>query len=261
MPTVGFNRKISTEAHQTMRNFIADGHDIKWVAFHPPGGNRWSVINNKDFANKNIPEECDAKMHQLVYKDNHRILCVAFPPAGGNRWSIISNKGFSNHDIPPDCDAKMNDLHNNGHKLLCVAFPPAGGNRWSIITDQDFANHDIPPECNEKMVRYTKDCHWPVYFVGFDADGSGWSVMAEYIPKIDPNAAELLKVTGQATIINAPTSFSKEHPYEYNIELDVNNTINSPVTVQSLSIYVAVTGGWVEWTTDLFQTEEHSSRL
>ena len=305
MTTVGFNRKISADAHQTMRNFVSDGHNIKWVAFHPPGGNRWSVIDDKDFANKNIPEECDLKMHQLVYKDNHRILCVAFPPAGGNRWSIITDKGFVNHDIPPDCDAKMNDLHNSDHKLLCVAFPPAGGNRWSIITDKgfvnhdippdcdakmndlhnsdhkllcvafppaggnrwsiitdkDFANHDIPPECNEKMVRYTKECHWPVYFVGFDADGSGWSIMAEYIPKIDPNAAELLKVNGYATITQTPSPplsevFSEAQSYEYRIDLDVTNTTDSPVTVQSLSLYAATSGGWVEWTADLFGSGE-----
>jgi surface antigen len=66
MATVFWNRNIADEAHQKMKEFIADGQDITWIAFAPPGGNRWSVVTNQTFFNRNIPDECHQKMKDFV---------------------------------------------------------------------------------------------------------------------------------------------------------------------------------------------------
>ena len=44
MTIIFFNRKITVECHQKMKEFSADGDDIVWVAFPPGGGNHWSIV-------------------------------------------------------------------------------------------------------------------------------------------------------------------------------------------------------------------------
>ena len=44
MAIVFFNRNIADECHQKMKDFLATGDDVIWVAFPPGGGNRWSIV-------------------------------------------------------------------------------------------------------------------------------------------------------------------------------------------------------------------------
>ena len=87
-----FNRNIPDECHQVMKDFVAGGTDIAWVAFAPGAGSHWSVVaKNGGFFNRNIPDECHQKM-QEISQNGARIVCVAFPPQGGNSWSIVNEQ-------------------------------------------------------------------------------------------------------------------------------------------------------------------------
>ena len=90
MSTIIWNRNIADEAHQKMIELRTAGHELVWLAFPPPGGNRWSLITDKTFFNRNIPDECHDKMVELR-NAGHKLVSVAFPPAGGNSWSIVTD--------------------------------------------------------------------------------------------------------------------------------------------------------------------------
>jgi hypothetical protein len=63
-----------------MREFAAAGDDVIWVAFPPGGGNRWSIVAKSGaYFNRNIPNECHQKMHDLS-QNGAKIIRVAFPP-------------------------------------------------------------------------------------------------------------------------------------------------------------------------------------
>jgi hypothetical protein len=178
MATIFWNRNISGEAHEKMKAFASSGHNIMWIAFPPPGGNRWSIITDKTFFNRNIPQECHDKMLEFQAA-GHKLKCVAFPPAGGNRWSIITDKTFFNRNIPQECHDKMLEFQAAGHKLKCVAFPPAGGNRWSIVTDKTFFNRGVPQECHDKMLQFLNAKH-KILVVAFPPQGGNrWSVLTD----------------------------------------------------------------------------------
>jgi hypothetical protein len=180
MSTVFWNRNISDEAHQKMKEFISGGDDVTWFASPPPGGNHWSIITTKTFFNRNIPDECHQKMKEL-HDAGHKLVCVAFPPAGGNSWSLITDKTFFNRNIPDECHQKMKELHDAGHKLVCVAFPPAGGNSWSLITDKTFFNRNIPDECHQKMKEF-HDSNHTLRLTAFPTQGGNrWSVIADNV--------------------------------------------------------------------------------
>jgi CubicO group peptidase (beta-lactamase class C family) len=172
------DRGIPDECHEKMKEFGNGGYRIRWVAFPPAGGNRWSVVTDKAFFNRNIPDECHDKMKEFV-KAGHKILCVAFPPAGGNSWSVVTDKAFFNRNIPDECHDKMKEFVKAGHKILCVAFPPAGGNSWSVITDKAFFNRNIPDECHDKM-KVLSAGGTKILAVGFPkAGGNRWSVVGD----------------------------------------------------------------------------------
>jgi len=178
MATVFWNRNIADEAHQKMKEFIAAGQDVTWIAFAPPGGNHWSVVTNQTFFNRNIPDECHQKMKDFVAA-GQKIVCVAFPPQGGNSWSVVTNQTFFNRNIPDECHQKMKDFVAAGHKILCVAFPPQGGNSWSIVTDKTFFNRNIPDECHQKMQDFTAQ-GLKILGVAFPSQGGNrWSLAAD----------------------------------------------------------------------------------
>jgi murein DD-endopeptidase MepM/ murein hydrolase activator NlpD len=178
MSTIIWNRNIADEAHQKMIELRTAGHELVWLAFPPPGGNRWSLITDKTFFNRNIPDECHDKMGELR-NAGHKLMCVAFPPGGGNSWSLITDKTFFNRNIPDECHDKMVELRNAGHKLLSVAFPPAGGNSWSVVTDKTFYNRNIPDECHDKM-KEMKNAGHKLRQVAFPPQGGNrWSIVSD----------------------------------------------------------------------------------
>jgi CubicO group peptidase (beta-lactamase class C family) len=161
-----------------MRNFVAAGDDIAWVAFAPGAGSHFSVVaSNGQFFNRNIPDECHQKMGELS-ANGAKIVCVAFPPGGGNSWSIVNDHGaFFNRNIPDECHQKMGELSANGAKIVCVAFPPGGGNSWSIVNDHGaFFNRNIPDECHQMMGQLSKGAK--IHCVAFPpGGGNSWSVV------------------------------------------------------------------------------------
>ncbi|MCL4262285.1 MAG: beta-lactamase family protein [Anaerolineae bacterium] len=159
-----------------MKEFASKGARFRCIAFPFEGGNRWSIVTDKGFFNRNIPDECHEKMLEFTAA-GHKILCVAFPPPGGNRWSVITDKSFFNRNIPDECHDKMVEFTAAGQKILWVAFPPAGGNRWSIITNKSFFNRNIPDECHDKMVEFTA-AGQKVLSVAFPrAGGNRWTIL------------------------------------------------------------------------------------
>jgi hypothetical protein len=178
MSTTYWNRNIPDEAHQKIVEFVANGHEIIWVAFPPAGGNRWSIITDKTFFNRNVPDECHKSMGDL-HAAGHKLRCVAFPHGGSNSWSLVTDKTFVNRNIPDACHKTMSDLHAAGHKFRCIAFPPSGGDSWSVITDQTFVNRNIAAECHARM----RDYHGrgqKVRLVAFpSAGGNRWSVLTD----------------------------------------------------------------------------------
>ncbi len=179
MAVIFFNRNIPDECHQKMKDFLAAGDDVTWVAFAPGGGSRWSVLTkNGKFFNRNIPDECHQKMQDLS-KDGAKIVRVAFPPQGGNSWSIVNDKGvFFNRSIPDECHQKMQDLSKDGAKIVSVAFPPQGGNSWSIVNNKGvFVNRSIPDECHQKMQDLSKDGAKIISVAFPPQGGNSWSIV------------------------------------------------------------------------------------
>ena len=95
MATVFWNRNIADEAHQKMKEFIAAGQDVTWIAFAPPGGNHWSVVTTslepgrrQDLLHRNVPDECHMIMGE-IYSSHGPMRAVAFDP-DGNGWSVVS---------------------------------------------------------------------------------------------------------------------------------------------------------------------------
>jgi hypothetical protein len=166
-----------------MCDLANSGHAIQWISFPPEGGgNSWSIVTDKSFFNRNIPDECHNKMNEFL-KAGHKLVCVAFPPAGGNSWSVVTDKSFFNRNIPDECHNKMNEFLKAGHKLRLVAFPRSGGNCWSVIADKTFFNRNVPNECH-MILGEMHTGHGPVRSVAFDADGNGWSAVSAAKPAI-----------------------------------------------------------------------------
>ena len=177
MAVIFFNRKITGECHQKMREFSDVGDDIVWVAFPPGGGNRWSIVAKSGaYYNHNIPQDCHQKMHDLSQNDA-KVTRVAFPPQGG--WSIVNSKGdYVNHNIPDECHQKMHDLSQNGAKIVSVAFPPQGGNSWSIVNDKgDYVNRNIPDECHQKMHDLSQNGAKIISVAFPPQGGNSWSIV------------------------------------------------------------------------------------
>lgn len=65
------------------------GHSIISVAFSPQGGNRWSIVTNKGFFNRNVPDE----LHRIIgeiYTCHGPMRVVAFD-SDGSGWSVAAN--------------------------------------------------------------------------------------------------------------------------------------------------------------------------
>jgi CubicO group peptidase (beta-lactamase class C family) len=177
MAIIFFNRNISDECHQKMKDLSAAGDDTVWMAFPPGGGNRWSIVSKSGaYFNRNIPEECHQKMHDLS-QNGAKIIRVAFPPQGG--WSIVNDKGvYYNRNIPDECHQKMHDLSQNGAKIVSVAFPPQGGNSWSIVNDKGvYYNRNIPDECHQKMQVLSQNGEKIICVAFPPQGGNSWSIV------------------------------------------------------------------------------------
>lgn len=132
MSTIFWNRNIPGEAHDKMIELSSVGHDLMWLAFPPPGGNRWSLITNKTFFNRNIPDECHDQMKELR-NAGHKLRQVAFPPQGGNRWSIISATSFFNRNVPTECHMMLGEINTCHGPVRCLAFDP-DKNGWTVLS-------------------------------------------------------------------------------------------------------------------------------
>jgi CubicO group peptidase (beta-lactamase class C family) len=117
-----------------MRDFVAAGNDIAWVAFGPGAGSHWSVVaKNGAFLNRNIPDECHQAMQDLS-KNGARVVCVAFPPQGGNSWSVVNSAGaFLNRNIPDEEHMYMGFFSEIYGPVRIVAFD-MDGNGWSVTS-------------------------------------------------------------------------------------------------------------------------------
>ena len=126
-----FNRNISDECHQKMRDLSAAGDDTVWTAFPPGGGNRWSIVTKSGaYFNRNIPEECHQKMHDLS-QNGAKIIRVAFPPQGG--WSIVNDKGvYYNRNIPDEAHMFMGYFSGVYGPIKIISFD-MDGSGWSMI--------------------------------------------------------------------------------------------------------------------------------
>src|SRR5947207_1805487 len=129
-----FNRNIPDECHQVMRDFVAAGNDIAWVAFAPGSGSHFSVVdNNGAYFNRNIPDECHQKMGELS-QNGAKIVCVAFPPQGGNSWSISNDHGaYFNRNIADEAHMYMGYFAEVYGPVRIVAFD-MDGNGWSVTS-------------------------------------------------------------------------------------------------------------------------------
>ena len=132
MSTICWNRNISDEAHQKMKEFTSSGDDIVWFASPPPGGNHWSIITNKTFLNRNIPDECHQKMKEL-HDAGQTLRLVAFPGQGGNKWSVIGEHAFFDRNVPDECHMILGELYACHGPIRCVAFD-GDGNGWSVVS-------------------------------------------------------------------------------------------------------------------------------
>lgn len=190
-----FNRNISDECHQKMKEFASAGDDVIWVAFPPGGGDRWSIVAKSGaYFNRNIPAECHQKMHDLS-QNGARLIRVVFPPQGG--WSIVNNQGaYLNRNIPEECHQKMHDLSQNGAKIVSVAFPPQGGNSWSIVNNQGaYLNRNIPDECHQKMGELSQNGAKIICVAFPQQGGNSWSIINDkggYLNRNVPDELHML---------------------------------------------------------------------
>lgn len=171
-------RNLPGACEAQMNSLVAAGHQIRFVAFPPAGGDRWSIVTDRGFYNRNVPSELHSKM--TSYRQaGHKILCVAFPPAGGNSWTLITDKTFFNRNVPSELHSKMQSYASNGHRMVWVAYPPAGGNRWTMVTDKSFFNRGTPTEVHTQMGSFLTAGH-KIRCVAYPpAGGNRWTIVTD----------------------------------------------------------------------------------
>jgi CubicO group peptidase (beta-lactamase class C family) len=184
-----FNRRIPTEAHETMKAMVSRG--ITAFAFTPSNG--WAVTAaDGGYAARGIPDECFTKLGELI-KAGHRIKAIAFPPAGGNRWVIATNKTIVARNIDDACYQKILSLLGEGHEIRDIAFSP-GNKGWVCVTDRAFFARNIDDECFQIACNLSQGGR-RVSRVAFHPKG-GWAVVAGDIVmsrRIDPECEEKLR--------------------------------------------------------------------
>ena len=95
-----------------MRSYFRAGHKILCVAFPTQGGNRWSVVTDKTFFNRNVPDELHRIMGE-IYTCHGPARVVAFD-SDGNGWSVVANaKDTVIYRLPFEDDGAW--ILNNGN--------------------------------------------------------------------------------------------------------------------------------------------------
>jgi len=169
-----FAQDIPDECYQELRDLAAQGQSIRWVAFPPAGGNRWSIVYDGGFSNRNVPDALHQKMVELQGQ-GHRIEQVAFPATGGNSWFLLTDQTTFARNIPDECWQVVRNIHEGPRRVHHVAFAPDGG--WLVVADDYHFGRNVDGELFSKMNEYAGDSDL-INLVAFDPDGRGWSVVS-----------------------------------------------------------------------------------
>ncbi len=149
-----FARNIPEDCNTQLEQFLADGHQIRCVAFPTLGGNRWVILTDKGKFARNIPEACNSKLDEY-YNAGTEVYSVAFSweAPQDDSWVILTEEGSWARNIDDECFQILKNLEQEAN-------PGEGPSR-------------------------------PVHFVAFDPDAEGWAVLAEdyyFTRKIDNDA-------------------------------------------------------------------------
>ncbi|MDX5477246.1 MAG: beta-lactamase family protein, partial [Cyclobacteriaceae bacterium] len=170
--------------HDKINEFLAQGHIIQHVAFPPKGGNSWTIITDKTFFSRNIPNEAHVEMGNLV-KQGKKIKKVVFPTkrSTDNSWLILTEDGeFRARNIDDECYQILRNLSQSPfpgkpapRKIHHVEFTKSGG--WLVVADDYHFARNINNEAFLRMntFRSNKD---KIELVTFTPDEKGWSVIS-----------------------------------------------------------------------------------
>ncbi|WNJ20247.1 serine hydrolase domain-containing protein [Pontibacter sp. G13] len=178
-----FARNIPEECNKEIDNYLAQGHEIRCVAFPPEGGNCWVIVTDRNIFARNIPQEAFDTLIDWQ-KQGEEIRCIAFPfkRSTTNSWVIVADGRVSARNIDDECFQLMRNLlqsptPNQGpsRPIHHVAFEPGGG--WAILAEDYYFARNIDNDAFAQLGTFFNEKRENSLLV-FDPDGTGWSVVA-----------------------------------------------------------------------------------
>ncbi|MEL7534055.1 MAG: serine hydrolase domain-containing protein [Bacteroidota bacterium] len=179
-----FARNIPTECDSILEQFLADGHQIRCVAFPTLGGNRWVILTDKAKFARNIPDACNDKLDQY-YNAGTEVYSVAFSweAPQDDSWVILTENGSSARNIDDECFQILKNLEQEANPgegpsrpVHFVAFDP-DGNGWAVLAEDYYFTRNISNDCFAQLgVHYQAKRENAI--VAFDPDRQGFAIVA-----------------------------------------------------------------------------------
>lgn len=179
-----FARNIPEDCNTQLELFLANGHQIRCVAFPTQGGNRWVILTDKAKFARNISEDCNTKLEQY-YDRGVEVHSVAFSwkAPQNDSWVILTEEGSFSRNIDDECFQILKNLEEEARPgdgpsrpVHFVAFDP-DGNGWAILAKDYYFTRNIDNDCFIQLGAHYQAKHENA-ILAFDPDQEGFAIVA-----------------------------------------------------------------------------------